>query len=94
MKKLLTLLLIVSSFAYADEWFEGLNQSGGKIVLLTDPCSPRPNAKTLRRMYAAHANGKTLWGCWNFWNESIHVIYDDGESYTYDPNIFVYKKRP
>ncbi len=93
MKKLL-LLLLIAPMAQAEEWFEGPNQSGGKIVLLSYACDVRPEAKTLKRMYAAHSTGRTVWGCWNYWNDAVHVVYDDGESYTYDPNLFVYKQTP
>lgn len=95
MKKLLIILMLVSGFANAaEEWFEGTNASGGKIVLLTTSCTNRPEATTMRRMYAAHKSGNTFWGCWNYWNDAVHVVYDDGASYTYDPNLFVRKTNP
>lgn len=95
MKKLLITLLFVSSFAQAaEEWFESLNESGGKIVLLSYECTTRPEQKTLKRMYAAHKSGQTYWGCWNYWAEQVHVIYDEGMSYTYDPALFVRKTKP
>jgi len=94
MKRLLIALMLVSGFANAEEWFESLNESGGKIVLLTSECSSRPDQKTLKRMYAAHKNGQTYWGCWNYWSDQVHVIYDEGMSYTYDPALFVRKTKP
>jgi len=92
MKKLLIALMLVCGAANAEEeWFESANESGGKIVLLTAGCASRPEATTMRRMYAAHRNGQTVWGCWNYWNDAVHVVYDDGQSYTYDPNLFARK---
>lgn len=89
MKKLLVALLLVSGVAHAEEWWETSNKSGGKIVLLSSECTPRPDATTLKRMYAAHKEGETVWGCWNFWSGQVHVVYDDGAIYTYDAERFV-----
>jgi hypothetical protein len=95
MKKLLIALLLVAGVAHAqEEWWESENESGGKIVLLSYDCTSRPEAKTLKRMYAAHKNGQTYWGCWNFWSDMVHVVYDDGKSYTYNPEWFVRKTKP
>jgi hypothetical protein len=95
MNKLLITLMLVSGFAQAaEEWFESENESGGKIVLLNNVCENRPEAKTLKRMYSAHKNGQTYWGCWNYWADQVHVVYDDGKSYTYNPEWFVRKTRP
>jgi hypothetical protein len=92
MKKLLIALLLVSGLANAaEEWFESANNSGGKIVLLTYAC---PNAPTLKRMYAYHKEGMTFWGCWNYWNDMVHVVYDNGDNYTYDPTLFARKTKP
>jgi hypothetical protein len=94
MKKILFILALLSTSAHAEEWFESANESGGKIVLLTYGCTSRPEATTMRRMYAAHRNGQTIWGCWNYWNDAVHVVYDEGQSYTYDPTLFVKKGKP
>lgn len=94
MKNLLLALLLVSGAVHAEEWFETSNKSGGKIVLLDAECTPRPDAKTLKRMYTAQKSGETYWGCWNFWSGQVHVVYDDGAQYTYDPTIFTQKVKP
>ena len=91
MKKLLLALLLVSN-AYAEDWFEGPNKANGKIVLLTTPCQQRPDATTLKLMYSTGDTGKTLWGCWNYWSGAVHVVYDSGETYTYSPELFIYKQ--
>ena len=93
MKKILIALLLVAApvFAQGEEWWESDNESGGKTVLLSYDCSSRPEARTLKRMYAAHKNGQTYWGCWNYWSDMVHVVYDDGKSYTYNPDLFVRK---
>ena len=94
MKKILLIFALLCTTAHAEEWFESANESGGKIVLLTYGCTSRPDATTMKRMYAAHKNGQTTWGCWNYWNDAVHVVYDDGQSYTYDPNLFSRKGKP
>lgn len=95
MKKLLIGLVLVSNLACAqEEWWESSNESGGRIVLLNYECVSRPEAQTLKRMYSAHKNGQTWWGCWNYWADHIHVVYDDGKSYTYNPDLFVRKTKP
>jgi hypothetical protein len=92
MKKLLLALLLVSSVVHAEEWWESANEGGGKIVLLPYEC---PDAPKLKRMYAYTKSGGTIWGCWNFWTDMVHVVYDKtGASYTYDPELFVRKTRP
>jgi hypothetical protein len=94
MKKLLIAMMLICGTAHAaEEWFESANESGGKIVLLSYGCTSRPEATTMKRMYAAHKNGQTVWGCWNYWNDAVHVVYDDGASYTYDPALFTQKVR-
>lgn len=95
MKKLFIVLCLMASPAYAEEeWWESLNKSGGKIVLTNEPCTVRPDAKTLKRMFTNHRNGETYWGCWNYWSDQVHVIYDSGDSYTYDPALFSRKTAP
>lgn len=88
MKKLLIGLLLVTGAAHAEEWWESANNSGGKIVLLNNACANRPEATTLKRMFAAHGDGRTWWGCWNFFSGQVHVVYDDGASYTYNAELF------
>lgn len=95
MKKFLILLCLVTISAHAEEeWWEAPNKSGGKIVLLGGECTPKPELKTLKRMYAAHKDGQTFWGCWNYWSNQVHVVYDNGESYTYDAELFTRKTLP
>jgi len=94
MKWLLLSLCLLAGTVHAEEWWESANTSGGKIVLLDSPCINRPEATTMRRMFAAHKTGLTYWGCWNYWSDQVHVIYDDGQSYTYDPALFVRRTSP
>lgn len=88
-KKLLVALLLVSSVAYADEWLETANQNGGKIMLLTHKCGDQyPN---LKLTVVSDKNGQTFFGCWAYFSGMVHVTYQDGTSFVYDPNIFEYR---
>ena len=93
MKKILFMLVLLCTTVHAEEeWFESDNEGGGKIVLLTYEC---PGAPKLKRMYAYTKSGGTIWGCWNYWTEMVHVIYDKtNASYTYDPSLFVRRVKP
>jgi hypothetical protein len=88
MKKLLLVLLFVATSANAAKWFEANNTGGGKIVLFTNKCEGKESGQM---MLAYLPGGKTVNGCWWFFGDKVHVIYKDGDTYTYDPNGFVMK---
>ena len=92
MKKLGIFLFFLCSFAIAEDWFERPNRANGKIVLLSGACTPRPDATTMRRMYTTTDSGSTIWGCWNYWAGAVHVVYDDGQTYTYPPELFTFRQ--
>ena len=95
MKGLLLALCLVAGVVHAEEeWWESGNEAGGKIVLLQNACRTDGTLKTMRRMFATHKNGQTMWGCWNYWTDQVHVVYDNGDSYTYNPALFTRKTAP
>lgn len=95
MRKLFISLLLVANFGYAEEiWFESANEAGGLIILTVEKCRKEKPDTTLRQMYSIGTGGVTIWGCWNYWNDQVHVVYDSGRSYTYNPELFVKKTRP
>jgi hypothetical protein len=89
MKKLILALALFTGAAHADEWLEAANKDGGKILLLTAKCDAK--YPSLRLMMAIASTGQTVRGCWAYFSDMVHVTYDDGTAYTYDPMIFVYK---
>jgi len=89
MKKLLLALVLVPCLVWGEEWLEAANKDGGKIMLLTHKCSDRyPNLKVV---IISTGIGQTFRGCWAYFSGKVHVSYDDGTSYMYDPEIFEYK---
>jgi hypothetical protein len=91
-KKLLVLLALVSSFAYAETWFEASNQGGGKIVLLMHKCS---NSSDSRVVIAQLPSGSTSTGCWTYIADLVVVLWDTGDirTSTYNANVFVMRER-
>jgi len=88
-KKLFVALLLTVGIAHAEEWLEATNKDGGKILLFTSRCSEQyPN---LRLMMTSTRQGQTFYGCWAYFSEQVHVTYQDGTSYMYDPAIFSHK---
>ena len=90
MKKLLIALLLLSGNASADEWLEAPNQLGGKLLLLKAKCSSKPD-ETGRLILGTGGNGKNIRGCWYFFSDMIHVVWDDGTTYSYPKDMFVYR---
>jgi hypothetical protein len=88
MKKLLIALLFVATTGHAEQWFETNNTGGGKIVLFKNKCYGKESGML---MMAYLPGGKTVNGCWWYFGDKVHVIYNDGETYTYDPKGFVMK---
>lgn len=88
MKKLITILLLVCSSAYADKWLEMPNKAGGKILLLTNDCKGG-NGKMV---IATTPNGDNVNGCWYYFADMVHIVWDSGSTSSFDPNNFVYKE--
>lgn len=92
MKHFLYIIIIgltLSASAYADTWTMP-NEAGGQVVLSDRKCSDKyPN---LFQMYARGSNGVTLNGCWAFYDNLVHVVYDDRSERTYDPSMFTKMK--
>jgi hypothetical protein len=88
-KKLLLMLVLVPCLVWGEEWLEAGNKDGGRIMLFTDKCSDKyPNLKS---MMVSSGTGQTFRGCWAYFSGKVHVSYDDGTNYMYDPGIFEYR---
>lgn len=88
MKKLLALLLLVCSTAYADKWLEMPNEAGGKILLLSGECRSGKGHMVI----ATTPSGNNINGCWYFFADMIHVAWDNGRTSSFNPNDFTYKE--
>ena len=77
--------LALSTSALADTWTTK-NNAGGEIILTDRQCSAK--YPKLFQMYARGPDGTTLNGCWAFYDNYVHVVYDDKTERTYDPTIF------
>lgn len=85
-------LLLFCQAAYAvDEWLEMLNQAGGKILLLNSKCS-RSGAENGRLVIATTPSGPTINGCWYVFADMIHIVWDGGNTSSFKPDDFTYKR--
>ena len=66
------------------------NQAGGKIILAESECPHKP----WRQMMSSSESGVVWYGCWLYKNDSIYVIYFNGESRIYPSRIFEFEPRP
>ena len=89
MRKLLLTLVLVPCLVWGEEWLEAGNKDGGRIMLFTNKCSDK--YPSLRMMMTSTGTGQTFRGCWAYFSDKVHVTYDDGTSYMYDPAIFEYR---
>lgn len=78
-------LALASASVHAEKWMEVTNKSGGKMILTTTQCKDKP---ALRVMMSTAPNKPTLFGCWAYIAGQVHVVYDDGDRYTYDADSF------
>jgi hypothetical protein len=94
MKKLIFCLLLANPiFSYAEEWMETVNEAGGKILFLSTLCT----GSTTGRMVIANArDGTTMHGCWWFFADMVHVVWEkqNGKTSAYDPKTLTYRKSP
>ena len=84
----IALLALWVSDARADSFFVSPNQSGGRIVLTTQPCATPPSPR-LMQMWTETPTGRLIMGCWSLFNDRVQVLYEDGTRYAYEPAGFV-----
>lgn len=93
MRRLLLLLVFVPLVGMAqDEWLELRNQAGGKILLLSGKCN-RKGAENGRMVISTTPAGPNLHGCWYMFADMIHIVWEGGNTSSFDPNDFEYRKR-
>ncbi len=92
MKKLLVALMLVCGVAHAEEWLEMPNEAGGKILLLTLECKSKETGKPDgRQVVTSSPNGTGARGCWFYYADMIHIMWNDGDSSVFEPNQFTAK---
>ena len=91
MKKLIFFCVFLANLAHAEEWLEGRNDAGGKLILMQTKCEDKPD-KSGRLILGTSSNGKTIRGCWYLFTDMIHVVWFDGTTYSYPKEMFVYRR--
>ena len=90
MSKLLLALLLVSNSVMAEIVATAINKNGGKMVLTSDLCA---NSKG-KIAYSQMDNHPTSTGCWNFDTEFIHILWNDGDLWSYPAAYWNFPKKP
>jgi hypothetical protein len=89
--KWVLLLALWCGSAQAEEWMEMPNQAGGKILLLNGKCSSKSGNEG-RVVIATTPAGANVNGCWYFFAEMIHIVWDSGSTSSFALNDFSYRK--
>lgn len=87
MKNLFIALLLISSSAHAEKYFELKNKAGGKIVLHAAECYDK-SRPSLKLATATAPSQKTEFGCWAYIGGEVHIVYEDGERRSYPADQF------
>lgn len=78
MKKLLIVLALLPTLAFAEVIASMPNQAGGKIVLTNEECRNKGKVyEALRKSYFYTPEGITGDGCWYLDDETIVVVWAD-----------------
>lgn len=85
MKGLILALLLVATNAYADKWLEMPNEAGGKILLINSKCKNDGSGKLV---LATTPGGGNVGGCWYYFANMIHVVWENGKTSSFEPNDF------
>lgn len=88
MKKLFLLLLLACN-ANAETWYEMPNSAGGKILLLSGNCS----GKTGKIVIATTPQGTNVNGCWYFFADMVHIVWENGKTSSFNPTDFTQRKK-
>lgn len=86
MKKTFIVLLLMSGFASAADYWTTPTQAGGRIVLTLEKADYCGNS--LYVAYVEKTNQDVVYGCWSAINGKIHVRYNDGNRKVYEPDLW------
>lgn len=78
-------LAAIAMSASAEVRFESKTTAGGNIVLTLHACEEAP---PLRRAYLTAPGGQYFSGCWGYFDDRVHVAWNDGSRYAYEPELF------
>jgi hypothetical protein len=81
--------LLICAAVYAEEWMEMPNQAGGKILLLNNKCKSGSEG---RMVIATTPAGTNINGCWYFFAEMVHIVWEGGSTSSFPLNDFSYRK--
>lgn len=84
MKKFILAFALVCGSAHADKWFEMPNNAGGKIILTTHECASGKG----KMVIATTPEGDNYNGCWYYFADMVHVVWDNGKTSSFEPNNF------
>lgn len=89
MKRLLIALLLLPALALAQEkWLEMPNNAGGKILLLQQQC----DGKKGRMVIATTSDGTNVHGCWYYFSEMVHIVWEHGKTSSFEPSSFTLRE--
>jgi hypothetical protein len=93
MKKLIAGMLLVLPLVAgaAEEWLEMKNQAGGKILLLSSKCD-RKGSENARMVIATTPAGPNVHGCWYMFADMVHIVWEGGNTSSFETKDFDYKK--
>lgn len=91
MKKLILLFVLLANPVLAEEWMETVNEAGGKIFFYSFRCA---ETGTGRQVISSRPTGSTIKGCWYYYSNMVHVIWESGNLSVFDPATLVYRKSP
>lgn len=93
MKKLIVgmALLLPLVAGAAEEWLEMRNQAGGKILLLSNKCD-RKGSENARMVIATTPAGPNVHGCWYMFADMVHIVWEGGNTSSFETKDFDYKK--
>lgn len=85
---LLILFAFVTVEARAETFATQANKGGGLIVLTTVKCSQRSGMVA----YSTVPGASTMFGCWFFDENFVHVTYNDGDTRSYPKTGWTFAK--
>lgn len=84
MRKLLWSLVLVPCLVWGEEWLEMDNRAGGKILFMKQECTFGKKEARGRQVIATTPEGDNINGCWYYFTEMIHVVWENGKTSSFE----------